>query len=318
MKRLLALAAKVAISAALLYFAFSRVDIGMIGSRLQQAKISWLVALMLTLAVQLVLVALRWRKIGTQCAAPFPAAKALRYMLIASFFNQTLPSIIGGDAARIWFVSRAGAGWKAAAYSVIVDRIIGLSVLVAMVVVCLPWLFELVPDPLGRASILLVDGAGVIAAISFLILGQARWHWLERWWITRHIAGAAAVALDILSNRRSAAMVVGLSIVIHLLTVVAVVCAARAVAAPLEFGQALLLVPPVMLVATIPISIAGWGLREGAMMTVFAYAGLLQADGLIVSILYGASLFTVGAVGGAIWIMSSEPRIGSADESRKT
>jgi glycosyltransferase 2 family protein len=101
------------------------------------------------------------------------------------------------------------------------------------------------------------------------------------------------------------------------LTITAVLCAARAVAAPLEFGQALLLVPPVILVATIPISIAGWGLREGAMMTVFAYAGLLRADGLIVSILFGASLFAVGAVGGAIWILGSEPRIGTADEVRK-
>jgi hypothetical protein len=317
MKRLLALAAKVAISAALLYFAFTRVDMATIGSRLQQAKISWLVALVLALAVQLVLLALRWRQIGLQCAAPIATAKALRYVLIASFFNQTLPSIIGGDAARIWFVSRAGAGWKAAAYSVIVDRIIGLAVLVAIVVVCLPWLFELVPDPLGRASVLLVDGAGIVATIAFLILGQAHWHWLERWWITRHIAGAAAVALDVLSNRHSAIVIVGLSIVIHLLAVAAVVCAARAVAAPLEFGQALLLVPPVILVATIPISIAGWGLREGAMMTVFAYAGLSQADGLIVSILYGASLFAVGAVGGAIWILGSEPRIGAADEAHK-
>ena len=280
MNRFLALAAKIAISAALLYFAFSRVeDVASIAGRLQQAKISWLVALVLSLAAQLVLVALRWRQIGQQCAAPFSVAKALRYVLIASFFNQTLPSIIGGDAARIWFISRAGAGWKAAAYSVIVDRIIGLGVLVAIVVVCLPWLFELVPDSLDRAIVLLVDAAGVIATIAFLILGQAHWRWLERWWITRHIAGAAAVALYVLSNWHSAAKIVGLSILVHLLTVAAIICAARAVAAPLEFGQALLLVPPVILVATIPISIAGWGLREGAMMTVFAYAGLLRADG---------------------------------------
>jgi uncharacterized membrane protein YbhN (UPF0104 family) len=318
MNRFLALAAKIAISAALLYFAFSRVEgVASIAGRLQQAKISWLVALLLSLAIQLVLVALRWRQIGKHCAAPFPFAKAFRYVLISSFFNQTLPSSIGGDAARIWFVSRTGAGWKAAAYSVIVDRIIGLAVLVAIVVVCLLWLFELVSDPFGRAGMLLVDGAGIVATIAFLILGQVHWRWLERWWITRHLSGAARVAINVLRTRNSAIIVVGLSIVIHLLTIAAVLCAARAVAAPLEFGQALLLVPPVILVATIPISIAGWGLREGAMMTVFAYAGLLQADGLIVSILFGASLFAIGAVGGAIWILGSEPRMQATDDARK-
>jgi hypothetical protein len=288
-----------------------------IGSRLQQAKISWLITLVFMLAVQLVLVALRWRQIGLQCAAPFSVARALRYVFIASFFNQTLPSTVGGDAARIWFVSRAGAGWKAAIYSVIVDRMVGLTMLVAIVAVCLPWLLELVRDPWGRAGLLLVNGAAIVATATFLIIGWARSPWLERWWIARHISGAAAVALKILSDWHSAAVIVGLSIAIHLLTVAAVLCAARAVAAPLEFGQALLLVPPVVLVATIPISVAGWGVREGAMMAVFAYAGLLQADGLIVSVLYGAGHVAVGMVGGAIWIMGAEPRIGAADSAHE-
>jgi hypothetical protein len=96
------------------------------------------------------------------------------------------------------------------------------------------------------------------------------------------------------------------------MTITAVWCAARAVAAPLEFGYALLLVPPVVLVSTIPISIAGWGVREGAMMAVFTYAGLLDADGLIVSVLYGLGLFAVGAAGGLLWILSAEQRMWSA------
>lgn len=46
--------------------------------------------------------------------------------------------------------------------------------------------------------------------------------------------------------------------------------------------------------AAIPISIAGWGVREGAMMVAFSYAGLAENDGLIVSILLGAAMFVVG------------------------
>jgi hypothetical protein len=308
MRRLLALATKVAISAVLLYFAFSRVDLSMIGSRLQQVKVAWLAALVLALAAQLVLVALRWRKISLQCGAPILFTQALRYIAIASFFNQTLPSTVGGDAARIWLVAREGAGWKAATYSVIVDRVIGLAVLVAIVVVCLPWLLELVRDPLGRASVLLVDGAGVVATMTYLTLGHSTWRWPERWWITRHVAGTAAIALKVLNSLRSGGTVVALSIAIHLLTVAAAWCAARAVGSPLEFGQALLLVPLVVLVATIPISIAGWGVREGAMIAAFGYAGLAETDGLIVSVLFGAATFLIGAAGGLIWILSADNR----------
>jgi glycosyltransferase 2 family protein len=315
MRRFLALAAKIAVSAALLYVAFARVDLGTIGARLQQANISWLVALELALAAQLVLAALRWRQIALQCSAQFTIPSAMRYVLIGWFFNQTLPSTIGGDAARVWLVSRAGAGWKPAAYSVVVDRIVGLAVLAVIVIVCMPWLLDLVRDPLGRVSVVLVNSAAIVATIVFLILGQVHWQWLDRWWIARHVAGTAAVAFKVVSTWRIASVVVGLSVAIHLLTIAAIWSAARSVAAPLEFWQALLLVPPVVLVSTVPVSIAGWGVREGAMMTVFSYAGLLDSDGLIISILYGAGLFAVGAVGGLVWILGSDQRIGTTGPS---
>ena len=50
----------------------------------------------------------------------------MRFNLIGTFFNQTLPSSIGGDAVRLWLVARGGAGWRAATYSIFVDRAIGL------------------------------------------------------------------------------------------------------------------------------------------------------------------------------------------------
>lgn len=319
MRRFLSLAAKIAISAALLYLAVARVDLSTIASRLQQAKVVWLLLLVSAMVLQVVLVAMRWRQIALHCGAPIPAPTALRYTLIASFFNQTLPSTVGGDAARIWFLARAGAGWQAATYSVLVDRIIGLAVLVAIVAVCLPWLLDLVRDPLGRVSLLVVNGTAIIGTVAFMVIGHFQWHWLQRWWVTRHVAGTAKAALDVARSRDSAAIVITLSVVIHLLTVASVWCAARSIAAPLDFGQSLLLVPPVILVATIPISIAGWGVREGAMMTAFAYAGLPDADGLIVSVLFGAGLFVVGMAGGAIWVLSSEQREWAAkDRPRET
>jgi uncharacterized membrane protein YbhN (UPF0104 family) len=61
-----------------------------------------------------------------------------------------------------------------------------------------------------------------------------------------------------------------------------------------------------MLIAAIPVSIAGWGVREGAMVTAFTFAGLPNHDALAISALFGAGSFVVGAVGGLIWILSGE------------
>ena len=82
--------------------------------------------------------------------------------------------------------------------------------------------------------------------------------------------------------------------------------AARSVAADLSLLDALFLVLPVILVSIVPVSIAGWGVREGAMVAAFTYAGLPQSDGLIVSLLFGAGFLVLGAVGGLIWVLNDE------------
>jgi uncharacterized membrane protein YbhN (UPF0104 family) len=94
-------------------------------------------------------------------------------------------------------------------------------------------------------------------------------------------------------------------------------CLAKAVAAPLEWSQALLLVLPVLLISTVPLSIAGWGTRETAMILAFGYAGLAESDGLIVSVLLGIAMFAVGLPGGAIWILDSgKRRLAAAERSQ--
>jgi uncharacterized membrane protein YbhN (UPF0104 family) len=61
-----------------------------------------------------------------------------------------------------------------------------------------------------------------------------------------------------------------------------------------------------MLITMLPISIAGWGVRETAMGMAFGYAGLMTNEGVNVSLLYGAVSFIVGAFGGLVWILSAE------------
>jgi glycosyltransferase 2 family protein len=53
------------------------------------------------------LAAARWRGIADQCEAKLTIPQALRFTLIGTFFSQTLPSTLGGDAARVWFLARA-------------------------------------------------------------------------------------------------------------------------------------------------------------------------------------------------------------------
>ena len=230
----------------------------------------------------------------------------MRFNLIGTFFNQTLPSSIGGDAVRLWLVARGGAGWRAATYSIFVDRAIGLIALAIVIVASLPWSYNLIRDPDGRSALLLVDFAALAAGLGFLVLGRLPWPWLKTWWVTHHFYACSVIANRVIFSRKHGPAIAVYSILVHVLAVVIAWCVVKSIAAPVMFGQAFQLVPPVMLITMLPISIAGWGVREATMGLAFGYAGLVTNEGVNVSLLFGAVYFIVGAIGGLVWIFSAE------------
>ncbi len=306
MRSFLVLVIRIVVSLGLLYLALRGIDVGNLKNRLGGIQPAWFGVSVLVTLFQVLVGAMRWREITNQCGAPLTDSQAFRFNMIGSFFNQTLPSAIGGDAMRLWLVGRTGAGWRAATYSVLVDRAIGLIALAVIVIVSLPWSFGMIGDAKGRLGLVLIDLAALGAGAAFLLLGRLSWPWLKNWWPTRHVHACSVIANNILFNRRSGPKIAALSLLIHVLAVVIAWCAVRAIAASADFEQIFMLIPPIMLITMLPISIAGWGVREASMMVAFGYAGLAPADGTVVSLLFGASFFVVGAIGGLVWIFSAE------------
>lgn len=304
MRRTLLLLVKAAISGLLLYFSLRWVNLDALVERLNRLEPAWLLLAVGLMATQLLLLSARWRQIAISCGTDMGFAGTLQINFIAAFINQALPSTVGGDGVRIWFAARRGAGWANATYSVLLDRIFGVFVLALIVAACLPWTLQLIREPVPRAVLLVIACGAIAGPLLVLLAGTHFDRWLRQWAITRHVAAAAEAAAKICRSLRSAAIVVGCSIVVHLLTVSVAWCCAKAVAAPVGFAHILFLMPPVLLIATLPISIAGWGVRESSMMAAFAYAGLAESDGLTLSILFGAVSFVIGIIGGIVWISS--------------
>jgi uncharacterized membrane protein YbhN (UPF0104 family) len=304
MRRLLLLLAKAAVSILLLYVSLRAVNLTALGERLSRLDPVWIAAALLAMTAQVVLLAYRWRIVVAACGPSLPFAAALRISFIAMFFNSVLPSTVGGDAARVVMLKRAGGGWAVAAYSVLIDRVIGVTALALIVIGCLPWTLTLVTDPLARAVLLTIGGGAVAGAAVFVVIGKLRWLLLARFSPTRHLAEVSRVTWRLCRDGRMLAPVAAASFTVHVMTILAAWCLAQSVAANASFALLLFLIPPVLLIATVPVSIAGWGVREGSMIVAFAYAGLAQSDGLIVSVLFGLAAFAVGIIGGLIWIVS--------------
>lgn len=314
MRRILALAIKVAISLVLLFLALRKVNFSAIVERIDLTTLWWMIFAVVAVVAQVFFGAMRWREIAQVCGAPLPLWHAFRLNMIAAFFNQALPSSIGGDATRVWFVGRSGAGWRAAGYSVLIDRAIGLTVLALLVVASLPWSLRLIADPQGRIALLLVDAAALGGGASFLLLGVLRWRWLGRWQVVRHAQACSEIAGRLMVSRAHALPLIVLSLLVNVLNAVIAWAVVRSIGAGGSFAQIFLLIPPVMLVTTLPISIAGWGLREATMALAFGYAALWPEDGASASLLFGVVNFVAGALGGLVWVLSPKPASAAASE----
>jgi uncharacterized membrane protein YbhN (UPF0104 family) len=306
MRPFLLLSTRILVSLALLYLALRGINFTAIQSRLGQINVGWIALAVLITVVQIFVGALRWREVSELCQAPLTDSQAFRYNMIGAFFNQTLPSSIGGDAMRLWLINRTGAGWRAATYSILTDRAVGLIALSLIIVASLPWSYGMIADSKGRLALVLVDFAALLGGLGFLLLGHLPWSWLKHWWLTKHIYACSVIANKVIFDRRSGPKIAVLSLSVHVLAVAIAWCAVRSISAPANFEQVFMLIPPIMLITMMPISIAGWGVREATMMVAFGYAGLAQMDGTVVSILFGAVFFIVGGVGGLVWIFSAE------------
>ena len=87
----------------------------------------------------------------------------------------------------------------------------------------------------------------------------------------------------------------------HLLRVAIVLCLAFALGIWLSPLDAFVLVPSALLIAMVPISLAGWGVREVVFIQAFSLAGVVSSQALALSLLYGLVGLITGLLGGGVW-----------------
>lgn len=243
----------------------------------------------------------RWRMVMRLFGPVLPVGLAIRLFLEGYFFNNALPSTIGGDGVRIWRATRLGLPLAASINGVLLDRVTGLTGLFILVAAGQPMLYARIEDPATRLAFAAILLAG-IGGIVLLILAR----FIPKTLIPR----ALHDGIDKLSEATHAAYlrpaisvpVLGLSVVVHGLIVFSVHVIAVGLGLDVGLFESLVLVPAVILLSTLPVSIGGWGLREGLMVVALGLAGVAPDAALTVSILFGLAQIVAGLPGGVLWL----------------
>lgn len=281
------------------------VDVRAVLALLRGVEPFWLVLAGCLLVAQTALSALRWRVTAARLGQEIGAGRALREYFLAQSVNLALPGGVLGDAGRA-LRAREDVGLLRAGQAVVLERLAGQAALVAVMVAAVLCV-TLVPGGLRLPAALLALLAGLVLVPGALALWSLRAvragggpGWMADW------AGAARRALLAGDVWRIQA---GLSLAAVAANLLAFAACAAAVGVTLSPGAITVILPMVLFSMLVPLTVGGWGLREGAAAALFPLAGATAAEGVAASAAFGAT-FTVVSLAGLFLHLRPQAGVG--------
>jgi uncharacterized membrane protein YbhN (UPF0104 family) len=242
----------------------------------------WLAVSGLALTALTFLMARRWQIVANGFAICIPYRHALREYYIAQMVNLVLPGGVAGDVARAVRLRHAGDLLRAG-QSVAADRIIGQVVTLAVLGIALVTA-QVLPGGIAWPA---ATGFGCIAMIMggcvMLALSQHK--------------GATGQFLRRTLGLLRAPRVLVLSLLITALLSISLYACARATGTFIPPSGWFTLIPLILSAMLVPLSVGGWGWREGAAAALFPLIGATSDAGIATGIAYGAMMMIAAAPG---------------------
>ena len=307
-KKWLALALKFLVSGFLIWFLLSNIDLGQAMARAAEADPKMLLAAVLVILVQVGVGGARWGVVMNAIGAPLGFIRSAQLFYIGVFFSQTLPSSVGGDGVRIYKVYSQGLGLRSAFNGVILERVVTVVALVILVGVTLPWFLPRL-DETARAMAgpgLGIVALGAAAGLWLLMMLDRLPETLRRWWLVRGLGNLGVDARRVFLHLDHLAPALAWGLVTHVNISFCVFLLGLGLGLEITLIDCLVLVPTVLLIMTLPISIAGWGVRETAMVGLFGLIGVPGEGALVLSVLFGLVGIAAALPGGAVWLASRD------------
>ena len=295
---------KILVTLLLLGFLASQVDLATLSQVLGSASLAVIAMAVVIQLLNTLIAVKRWQAILVNFQI-FTRFKPLtRLIFIGSFFNLFLPSSIGGDFFKAFYLARLEKrGMPTTLTSTFMERSGGLCALLMIGIVAsstsklaiqgipLLWVFLAVALGYVMANVALFN-RHLHAALTRLL---HRFN-LENVEYKMELVSRGLTTL--ISNYRAIAVIVGTSLVIQFLSVVLIWTCARALGIVAPFSAFLVFVPLINLSIMVPLTINGFGLRESLYLLLFTQVGVNEEKAVALSLVQAiVVMFTVSPGG---------------------
>jgi uncharacterized protein (TIRG00374 family) len=253
----------------------------------------------------------RWGVLLEAQGLNFPFRQLTSSFFVATFFNNFLPSNIGGDVIRIADTAPAAKSRTLATTVVLIDRGMGLLGLVLIAALGATLTEHFRPIDLGPVSpsLLWVGFAvGTVLAAPALLNPKAFTKLLQPLrvlhaeWIDARIARLTDALVRFRETPAALAGCFAGAVVVQAVLVAFYLAVARSMRIPVGFAELALVVPISFIVQMLPISMNGFGVREATFAFYFSRFGLPIESGILVSFVGAAVIMVFSLSGGAVYL----------------
>jgi uncharacterized membrane protein YbhN (UPF0104 family) len=296
---------KASVSIGLLALLLLRVDVARLWSYARNASLPWLAGALCLYLLMVLASAWRW---GVLLRAQHVALRFVTLtssFLVATFFNNFLPSNIGGDVVRITDTAKPAGSRTLATTVVLIDRGIGLLALALMAASGATMMQRMAVGPVGPGVLWAGFGLGAIVATPALLIPESMTKLLQplrvfhKEWVDKRIEMLTDTLTRFKETPAALAGCFAGAIAVQGLLVLFYLAIARSIGIPIGFAELAVIVPVSFIVQMLPVSMNGFGVREATFGFYFTRLGLSLESALLVSFM-GAALIMMFSLSGAV------------------
>ena len=249
----------------------------------------------MVLYFQVIFSNIRWQMICQENNIDISRGQLLKILWQGLFFNQIFPSGVGGDFIRAYRLKTFTKKFNISLSLVIWDRFFGIFALSVLSLLGIPYFIKL-----GHYEIVLVSLI-IFLFLSFLFVFLPVLSNLK--FLEKYMSDILDQYSTIRSKKFFSQLIV-FSIFIQLFSVMSIYLIFLSLGIQINFPALFLLVPLSILGMSLPISFAGWGVREGIMIFILGLLQIGQEQALLISIIFGLSLFFI-SIPGIIFLLNN-------------
>ncbi|HYP25686.1 MAG TPA: lysylphosphatidylglycerol synthase transmembrane domain-containing protein [Blastocatellia bacterium] len=312
MKKTATTAIKVLVSVGLYVYIFSKVDVEHLWSIVKEANVSYFILALVVYAGVQAISAYRWYLLLQPLGMKIKYPKLLSFYFLGMYFNFFLPTAIGGDVVRVYYLNKETKRLSGSTASVFLDRDLGMAALLLMATVVSTiggTRFNGVP----LAPIFGAIGVAFIAA-NLALFYRPTYNLLHRLLSVFKLKKADErvehLFESVNSYRGQAGLLSGamiLSLIVQVGCVFVNVLAADSIGLTTANGWVdfLVFIPAIGLISMVPVSLNGMGWREISYIGLFQSVGASKPQALTLALMWLAILVTTSLPGGIIYIVRS-------------